>query len=126
MKPGLLRGLTHDYKCHRTTIFFADLSVLDGKVIDDCMPRHRGFIRFLKRIDTETRTDLELHPIVDSYGTHKHPHVKSLAETSSPLPLAFHSDIQVLAEPGLRLVSRSDPATHPTRQLPRRQGTGDR
>ncbi len=43
------------------------------------MPRHRHqeFIRFLKRIDTETPTDLELHLIVDNYGTHKHPRVES-------------------------------------------------
>jgi len=35
---------------------FAALSMLDGKVIGDCMPRHRHqeFIRFLKKIDNET------------------------------------------------------------------------
>jgi hypothetical protein len=53
--------------------------MLDGKVIGDCMPRHRHqeFIRFLERIDTHTRADLELHLIVDNYGTHNHPRVKS-------------------------------------------------
>ena len=43
------------------------------------MPRHRHqeFIRFLKTIDAETPTDLDLHLIVDNYGTHKHARVKS-------------------------------------------------
>ena len=79
MKPGRCGTMTHDYKRHGTTTWFAALSQLDGKVIGDCMPRHRHqeFIRFLKRIDTETRTDLELHLIVDNYGTHKHPRVRS-------------------------------------------------
>jgi transposase len=71
--------MTHDYKRHGTTTLFAALSMLDGKVIGDCTPQHRHqeFIRFLKRIDTETPTEVELHLIVDNYGTHKHPCVKS-------------------------------------------------
>jgi transposase len=39
--------------------------------------RHQEFIRFLKKIDSETPTGLNLHLIVDNYGTHKHPRVKS-------------------------------------------------
>jgi transposase len=79
MKKGRLRTHTHDYKRNGTTTLFAALSMLDGKVIGDCMPRHRHqeFIRFLKRIDRETPPALDLHLIVDNYGTHKHPRVKS-------------------------------------------------
>lgn len=79
MKKGRCGTLTHDYKRHGTTTLFAALSMLDGKVIGDCMPRHRHqeFIRFLKRIDSETPAELDLHLIVDNYGTHKHPRVKS-------------------------------------------------
>jgi len=53
--------------------------MLDGKVIGDCMSRHRHqeFIRFLKKIDNETPSELDLHLIADNYGTHKHPRVKS-------------------------------------------------
>ena len=74
LRPGLPARQTHDYKRHGTTTLFAALSVLDGKVIGDCMPRHRHqeFIRFLKRIDDEVPTGLDLHLIVDNYGTHKH------------------------------------------------------
>ena len=90
-KPGRCGTMTHDYKRHGTTTLFAALSMLDGKVIGDCMPRHRHqeFIRFLKRIDTETRADLELHLIVDNYATHKHPRVKSWLKRHARFHLHF-------------------------------------
>lgn len=79
MKKGRCGTMTHDYKRHGTTTLFAALSMLDGKVIGDCMPRHRHqeFIRFLKKIDAETPPAVDLHLIVDNYGTHKHPNVIS-------------------------------------------------
>jgi transposase len=79
IKKGRCGTMTHDYKRNGTTTLFAALSMLDGKVIGDCMPRHRHqeFIRFLKKIDSETPAGLDLHLIVDNYGTHKHPRVKS-------------------------------------------------
>ena len=74
LKKGRCGTMTHDYKRNGTTTLFAAVSMLDGKVIGDCMPRHRHqeFIRFLKKIDDETPADLALHLIVDNYGTHKH------------------------------------------------------
>jgi len=79
LKKGHCATMTHDYKRNGTTTLFAALSMLDGKVIGDCMPRHRHqeFIRFLKKIDGETPAGLDLHLIVDNYGTHKHPRVKT-------------------------------------------------
>ena len=79
MKKGRCGTMTHDYKRNGTTTLFAALSMLDGKVIGDCMPRHRHqeFIRFLKKIDAETPAAFNLHLIVDNYGTHKHPRVKA-------------------------------------------------
>ena len=49
LKKGRCGTMTHDYKRNGTTTLFAALSMLDGKVIGDCMPRHRHqeFIRFL-------------------------------------------------------------------------------
>src|SRR5438034_5476882 len=49
MKKGRAGTLTHDYKRHGTTTLFAALDVLEGKVIGQCMKRHRHqeFIRFL-------------------------------------------------------------------------------
>jgi transposase len=79
LKKGRCGTMTHDYKRHGTTTLFAALSMLDGQVIGDCMPRHRHqeFIRFLAKIEAETPSELALHLIVDNYGTHKHPRVKA-------------------------------------------------
>jgi transposase len=77
--PGRRETMTHDYKRHGTTTLFAALDMLEGRLIGQCMPRHRHqeFIKFLKRIDAETPPELDLHLIVDNYATHKHPKVKS-------------------------------------------------
>lgn len=79
LKKGRCGTMTHDYKRNGTTTLFAALSMLDGKIIGNCMPhhRHQEFIRFLKKIDTETPSSLQLHLIVDNYATHKHPRVQS-------------------------------------------------
>jgi transposase len=91
LRPGIPARQTHDYKRNGTTTLFAALSMLDGKIIGDCMPRHRHqeFIRFLKQIDVETPGGLDLHLIVDNYGTHKHPRVQSWLERHPRFHLHF-------------------------------------
>ena len=76
---GRCETMTHDYKRNGTTTLFAALDMVEGRLIGQCMPRHRHqeFIKFLKRIDAETPSGLDLHLIVDNYATHKHPKVKS-------------------------------------------------
>ena len=78
MKKGRRGTMTHDYKRLGTTTLFAALNLLDGRVIGECMPRHRHqeFLRFLRRLDRDFPKDLDLHLIVDNYGTHKQPKVK--------------------------------------------------
>lgn len=79
LKKGRCGTMTHDYKRHGTTTLFAALEVLEGRVIGQCYPRHRHdeFLRFLRQIDREYPAHLDLHLIVDNYGTHKHPNVKA-------------------------------------------------
>jgi len=91
LRPGIPARQTHDYQRHGTTTLFAALSMLDGRVIGDCMPRHRHqeFIRFLKKIDAETPPELDLHLIVDNYGTHKHPRVISWRQRHPRFHLHF-------------------------------------
>jgi transposase len=76
--PGRCATMTHDYKRNGTTTLFAALDMLEGRLIGQCMPRHRHqeFIKFLKQIDAETTPELDLHLIVDNYATHKHPKVQ--------------------------------------------------
>ena len=70
--------MTHDYQRHGTTTLFAALDVLNGKVIGPCMVKHRQeeFLRFLQKIHQETPQRLDLHLIVDNYGSHKTVRVK--------------------------------------------------
>jgi len=77
MKPGRAGTMTHDYKRNGTTTLFAALNTLDGRVIGQCLPRHRHqeFLKFLRTIDRQTPKELDLHLIVDNYGTHTHPEV---------------------------------------------------
>ena len=91
LRPGIPARQTHDYTRHGTTTLFAALSMLDGKVIGDCMPQHRHqeFIRFLQIIAVKTPLDLDLHLIVDNYGTHKHPRVQSWLKRHPRLHLHF-------------------------------------
>jgi len=50
----------------------------EGKLIGECMPRHRHqeWIKFLGLIDRETPPQLDLHLIVDNYSPHKHAKVQ--------------------------------------------------
>lgn len=77
MKKGRAGTLTHDYKRNGTTTLFAALSMLDGRVVGQCLPRHRHqeFLKFLRHLDREFPRELELHLIVDNYRTHKHKNV---------------------------------------------------
>jgi transposase len=77
MKKGRAGTMTHDYKRHGTTTLFAALDVLQGRVIGQCMKRHRHqeFIRFLNVIDARVPRKKTVHVIIDNYAAHKHPKV---------------------------------------------------
>ena len=79
LKKGRCGTMTHDYKRNGTTTLFAALDVLQGKVIGDCHQRHRHqeFLRFLRRIDREFPGPTPLHLVMDNYGTHGTPEVKT-------------------------------------------------
>lgn len=78
MRPGQAERRTHDYMRHGTTSLFAALNVATGEVIGRCQPRHRGreFRRFLGDIEAHVPEDLDVHLVLDNYGTHKTPEVR--------------------------------------------------
>jgi transposase len=78
LQPGLPERRTHDYRRHGTTSLFAALDVATGKVIGECHRRHRSqeFLQFLKTIDANVPSELDLHLILDNDGTHKTPRVR--------------------------------------------------
>ncbi len=77
LKKGRAGTMTHDYKRHGITTLFAALDVATGRVIGQCMQRHRHqeWLRFLRTIERNTPKALDLHLIIDNYATHKHPAV---------------------------------------------------
>lgn len=79
IKKGRCGTMTHDYKRNGTTTLFAAIEMAEGQVISTCMDKHRHqeWIKFLKLIDKETPSDLDVHLIVDNYATHKHENVKN-------------------------------------------------
>ena len=78
LAPGLPERRTHDYKRHGTTTLFAALDVATGKVIGELHRRHRSkeFLAFLRTIENNVPAELDVHLIMDNYGTHKTPTVK--------------------------------------------------
>jgi hypothetical protein len=96
--------MTHDYKRHRTTTLFAALDVASGRVIGQCMQRHRHqqWLRFLRRIEAATPKHLDVHLIADNYATHKHASVRAWLARHKRFQM-FHADFGVLAQPGRAL-----------------------
>jgi transposase len=73
MRPGQVERRSHDYKRHGTTSLFAALDVKTGAVIGECHRRHRSseFRQFLDTIEDQVPPSLDIHLILDNYGTHK-------------------------------------------------------
>ncbi len=73
MRPGQLERGTHDYKRHGTTSLFAALDLKTSRVISQFHQRHRSveFRGFLDVIEAQVPADLDVHLILDNYGTHK-------------------------------------------------------
>ena len=64
---------------HGTTTLFAALDIATGEVIGEVHRRHRSseFVRFLRTIEASVPSNLEVHLVMDNYGTHKTPSIKA-------------------------------------------------
>src|SRR6202158_1804220 len=78
MRPGQAERRTPDYLRHGTINLFAALDAKAGTVIGEFHQRHRAveFRSFLATIDAAMPGELELHLVLDNYGTHKTPAIK--------------------------------------------------
>ena len=104
MKKGRAGTMTHDYKRHGTTTFFAALDVATGKSQQQCLPQHRHeeFLVFLKQMVRSAPKELAVHVILDNYRTHKHANVEAwLAKHPR-----FHLHFTPTASSWLNLVER--------------------
>ena len=79
LAPGVAERRTHDYKRHGTTSLFAALDLASGRVIGELHRRHRSkeFLTFLRTIEANVPATLDVHLILDNYGTHKTSSVKA-------------------------------------------------
>jgi hypothetical protein len=73
LAPGVPARQSHDYKRHGVTSLFAAMDVASGVTISTCYRRHRQqeFLRFLNEIDENLPAGLDVHLVMDNYGTHK-------------------------------------------------------
>jgi transposase/DNA-binding CsgD family transcriptional regulator len=92
LRPGLPERQTHDYKRYGTTTLFAAFNILNGKVIGNCLPRHRGkeFLRFLRQLEKEVPSEVEIHLILDNYSTHKSAEVQAWLKPKKRQRFHFH------------------------------------
>jgi transposase len=79
MMPGMPERRTHDYVRHGTTTLFAAFNTATGDVISATHRRHRSteFKKFLAKIDAEVPDHLDVHLVMDNYGTHKTPTIQA-------------------------------------------------
>src|SRR3954467_5951973 len=93
MTPGQAERRPPDYARHGTTSLFAALNVATGEVIGKCYRRHRQqeFLKFLKEIDARVVREpgVQIHIIMDNYGTLKTPSVKRWFERHPEYRLNF-------------------------------------
>jgi len=91
MRPGQPERRTHDYVRHGTTSLFAAFDVATGRVIGQFHRRHRAaeFLKFLERIDSQVPAELDIHLILDNYGTHKTPRIRRWLARRSRFHLHF-------------------------------------
>lgn len=104
LAPGVAERRTHDYKRHGTTSLFAALDLATGRVIGELHRRHRSkeFLAFLRTIDANVPAELDVHLILDNYGTHKTPSVKAWLARHS----RFHVHFTPASGSWLNLVER--------------------
>ena len=129
LAPGIPERRTHDYVRHGTTTLFAALDIATGEVIGEMHRRHRSseFLGFLRTIEANVPADLDVHLVMDNYGTHKTADDQELVRPSSAVSRALHAHLGLLAQSGRALVRHPDPdATSAAAPIARRVSSSKR
>jgi len=116
LKKGRLQTMTHDYKRHGTTTLFSALNMLDGKIIGECHPKHRQeeFLSFMETVERRTPKNLDIHVVLDNYGSHKTERVKQWLKENP----RFHFHFTPTSASWLNMVERF--FSHITQKMIRR------
>jgi len=82
MMANMAEKRSHDYIRHGTTTLFAAFDTATGDVITATHRRHRSteFKAFLNQIDKQVPSELDVHLVMDNYGTHKTPTINTWLE----------------------------------------------
>jgi transposase len=124
MRPGQAERRSHDYKRHGTTSLFAALDVKTGAVIGECHRRHRSseFRKFLDTIDQNVPASLDVHLVLDNYGTHKTATIRAWLMKRPRFHVHFTPTRRLLDQPGRTMVCHShgeaDSAWHASQRAP--------
>jgi transposase len=104
MRPGQAERRTRDHKRHGITSLFAALDARTGKIIGQNQQRHRSteFRNFLDTIEKKAPEELDVHLILDNYGTHK---TKLIRDWLAKRP-RFHVHFTPTSASWLNLVER--------------------
>jgi transposase len=78
LRPASPERRTHHHTRHGTTTLFAALEVATGRVVDQCVDRHRhGELLAFLQLVAKAYPRRQLHLVLDNYGTHTHAAVKA-------------------------------------------------
>jgi transposase len=91
MRPGQAERRSNDYFRHGSLDLFAALDVATGKVLGKTKARHRSveFVDFMKHVEQEVPSDLDIHVVLDNLSTHKTPRVKRWLQANPRVHLHF-------------------------------------
>jgi transposase len=125
LAPGIPERRTYDYTRHGTTTLFAALDIATGKVIGQTHRRHRSreFLAFLRTIDASVPTALDVHLVMDNYGTHKSPASQGLVRPPSAIHRPLHAHLRVVDQSGRALVCHPDADVPAPRHAPLDEAT---
>lgn len=103
-----------------TTSLFAALNTKTGALIGQTQRRHRSveFRNFLDTIVCNVPEDLDIHLILDNYGTNKNATDWRLAGKKAALPFALHAYFGQLDQSGRTMVRSVDGKTTPPQRTP--------
>ena len=122
MRPGQIERRTHDYRRHGTTTLFAALNVKTCELITQFHQRHRSteFRQFLDAIDAAVPRHLDVHLIMDNYGTHKTALIRTwfAARCTVPVRSAPTPSSRAMARSPSRLSSSAPALTRPVTRRP--------
>ena len=117
LAPGIPERRTHDYARHGTTTLFAASISQRARSSASCTAgiAVQSSCGSCEPSRPASPPELDIHLVMDNYGTHKTPSDQILVRTQPEVPRPLHSDLCILAQPGRALVRNAHAELHPSR-----------